>query len=164
MSTLYSTVVTSLQSHSTEDCSNDTGILYSKSKPKLARTTNGFTNAQHRRTTEVQTRATNQYKFRRRAEMPELFNDNEQRLLICGIHGGLSISLLNSIATIRVRTGPTIHSLGGDETPEANQALSTRQTLLRNRHSPQLDSIIRHNSKHVRAKLATQTPFSSVLH
>ena len=56
MSTLYSTVVTSLQNHSTGDCSNDTGISYSKSKPK---TTNGFTNAQHSRTTEVQTRAIN---------------------------------------------------------------------------------------------------------
>ena len=32
-------------------------------------------------------------KFRRMAEMPELFN--KQRLLICGIHGGLSISLSN---------------------------------------------------------------------
>ena len=32
----------------------------------------------------------------------------------------MSISLSNSITTIRVRTGPTIHSLGGDETPEAN--------------------------------------------
>ena len=58
LSTLYSTVVTSLQKHSTGDCSNDTGILYSKSKPKLGKLTNGFTNAQHRRTTEVQTRDT----------------------------------------------------------------------------------------------------------
>jgi len=41
------------------DCSNDTVILYSKSKPKLGKITNGFTNAQHRRTAEVQTRATN---------------------------------------------------------------------------------------------------------
>ena len=32
----------------------------SKSKPKLEKTTNQFTNAQHRRTTEVQTRATNE--------------------------------------------------------------------------------------------------------
>jgi hypothetical protein len=76
----------------------------------------------------------------------------------------MSISLLNSITTIRVRSGPTIHSLGGDETPEANQALPTRQAFIRNPNSPQKDSIIRHNSKHVRAKLATQTTFSSVLH
>jgi len=59
MSTLYSTVVTSLQNHSTGDCSNNTGILLSKSKPKFEKATNGFTNAQHRRTTEVQTRAIN---------------------------------------------------------------------------------------------------------
>ena len=92
------------------------------------------------RTTEVQTRATNKISLDVGwAETPELFN--KQIILISGIHGGLSISLLALITTLRVRTGPTIHRLGGDETPEANWRYRRDKTLLRKRRGLHIDYI-----------------------